>query len=94
MKPPVVIHLKSSKPAARVEAAHPTENNNYVMPKGKPNPLTVAQQWLGARLVLREAGHHSLDGQPAGLDAIMRATNAILVANGFEQVVHSDRWRV
>jgi len=93
-RPPLVVHITSPKPVARPDTAHPTEKPNYVMPRGKANPLAVAKQWLGKRLVLRETGHHSLDGQPAGLDQIMKATNRVLVAQGVEQVLHSDRWRV
>ena len=64
-------------------------------PKEKPNPLTVAAYWLGKRLI-EKRGTYWLDNAPAGLDAIMRATNEVIKAkgNGEIQVGYNSRWLV
>ncbi len=64
-----------------------------VPPKIKQNPVKLAQQWLGKRLVERNGGFW-LDGVPVSLDIVMRATNAMLKASGMEMCLHAEKWRV
>jgi hypothetical protein len=58
----------------------------------KPNPMAVAQFWLGTRLEERPAGYF-LDRQPAGLDKIMREANRVAMASGAEPLLYKDSWR-
>lgn len=69
----------------------PTEKSGYT-PTEPVNPVKVAQRWLGNRLTEKQ-GAFWLDSRPANLDAVMRETNRMLMANGIEQV-GIDRWRV
>jgi hypothetical protein len=95
MRPPLVVHIKSPKSVKRYlsEAPRlPVEPNRTALPKDKPNPLRVAEQWLGMRLELRDTGSHRLDGVPVSLHTIMRATNAILAAKGVEQIQYDPKW--
>lgn len=62
-------------------------------PKQRPNPLTVAKGWLGNRLVEKPSGFW-LDGRPASLDTVMRASNGAAKEAGVEQITYSERWVV
>lgn len=95
MKPPLVVHIKArvADPAPRVAQRLPSEKSDYCPPKGKANPLHTASVWLGRRLVERPSGYF-LDRVPVSLDQVMRETNRVLAANGIEQVLHCDRWKV
>lgn len=62
-------------------------------PKAKVNPLAMARAFLGRRVEERASGYF-LDGVPANLDTIMREFNRQMVAQGSEQITHSDRWVV
>lgn len=90
MNRPVVVYIKSA-PAPQPRQA-PQDRPDYT-PRTRPSPLHVAAVWLGPRLEERPSGYF-LDRVPANLDAIMRATNAVLKANGAEQVLNSENWRV
>jgi hypothetical protein len=71
---------------------HPTEKDAIGAPPDKPNPVKVAERWLGKRLVEKPSGFW-LDGRPASLDNVMRATNTVLKGQDIEQV-GVDRWKV
>lgn len=91
-RPPLVVVIpKKPSPPARPEQS-PLERHTY-QPKPKPNPVAVAQSRLGTRLVEKESGFW-LDGRPAKLEQVMRETNRLLKAQGIEQIVTSERWRV
>jgi hypothetical protein len=62
-----------------------------VMP-AKPNPIAEAHRWLGKRLRETTDGFR-LDGVPANLPSVMKATNRILKAQGIDQI-GPDGWRV
>ena len=105
MKPPlVIVKPKGTKPDTapkRASAApaqpHAAERFDFT-PRQRPNPLGVAQIWLGSRLTEKTmpdgSTSHFLDGRPTYLDAIMRETNRVLQANGHEQIGRSERWLV
>jgi len=69
----------------------PKENLSAAKPK--PNPLQVAKQWLGKRLVERPSGYW-LDSVPVNLTCIMRATNTVIKAHGAEQLDAHPDWLV
>lgn len=85
-----------TKPDRRVPAAKPSSEwlpreRIEPMPRGKPNPITFAQFWLGERL--QERGDvFLLDGQPTRLDEIMLMANRIARSNGQDMVTACDRW--
>lgn len=88
-KPPVVVVLKSAPvPAPTVP---PLLDRNDRPPKQKPNPVTIAQFWLGNRLEERN-GCFILDGVPARLDTVMRETNRLLKASGADIIDVNPRW--
>lgn len=95
-RPPMVVYVKPQKTidrAFRPDTKHHAEAASYTPPKGKQNPLKVAEHWLGRRLEERATGYF-LDRVPASLDTIVREMNRVLVANGLEQVTASDKWLV
>jgi hypothetical protein len=71
----------------------PAEHHAYT-PTERASPVTTAQRWLGDRLEDRGESGYYLDGQPAKLDAIMRATNRVLKRHGQEQVTNSASWHI
>jgi hypothetical protein len=73
-------------------ASVPAQNDNRPAQREKPNPLRLAGIWLGGRLRETPDGFR-LDGVPASLQAVMRATNAAMKAANFDQV-GPDHWRV
>ena len=72
---------------------HRDTDRSAAIPKGRQNPLLVAERQLGKRLVEKPSGYW-LDGVPVSLDGIMKATNMILKAGGMPQCLHNDRWKV
>ena len=86
---PVVVVLKSIATPPRREQL-PADRHDY-NPKQRPNPLAVAQFWLGSRFEERTAGYF-LDGTPADLTRLMRETNIVLKANGHEPIATNPRW--
>ena len=96
-RPPLVVVIpKRASPPVPAQP-HAAENHSYI-PRQRPNPLTVAQHWLGRRLSERTLPDGSvgcfLDGRPTNLAATMRAANAVLKANGVEQIGTNPRWVV
>ncbi|WP_435008014.1 hypothetical protein P12x_005281 [Tundrisphaera lichenicola] len=59
----------------------------------RQNPLAFAKTWLMERFVEKPTGFW-LDGVPVNLDALMQAANAVVKANGAEQLGHNPRWLV
>lgn len=59
----------------------------------KPAPMEMAKWHLGSRLQERN-GSYYLDGHPAKLNDVMRATNKILVGMGAKQIGKNPDWRV
>lgn len=90
MKPPLVIVKRAHSVPQPIRL--PVERPSYTPPE-KVSPLTAAQRWLAPRLEDRGESGYYLDGQPARLDGIMRATNRVLKAHGHEQVVSKESWR-
>lgn len=102
-----VVYLLKSKPdykRKRMEAAKraavtrkennlvPFYDNGIVAPvKKQHNPLELAALMLGNRLREKPAGYF-LDGLPASLTQIMRATNSVLIQRGLEQITVNPQW--
>lgn len=64
-----------------------------LIPEEKPNPIVIAQRWLGSRL--KDNGRqYFLDNHPVSLNQVMWATNRLLVDNGLKQITHNEIWRV
>jgi hypothetical protein len=78
--------LDSNRVAQHGERQQPTPNE-------KPNPIAIAQVWLGSRLQERPSGYW-LDGIPVSLKTIMRETNRLLVASGCDQIASNPVWVV
>jgi hypothetical protein len=91
MKPPLVIVKRTRKPT--IPWKLPVERPSYTPPV-KVSPLTAAQRWLGPRLEDRGESGYYLDGQPAKLNDIMRATNRVLKAHGYDQVTAKREWTI
>ena len=89
-KPPVVVIRNSAPESPAPREPSPLDRHDYT-PKQKPNPLTVAQFWLGDRLRERN-GCFVLDGVPARLEEVMRETNRVLRASGAEMIDVNPRW--
>jgi hypothetical protein len=73
-------------------AARPPVDRPPPPPKEKPNPVEIASRVLSSRLIEKPESGFWLDDQPASLDTVMRAANAVLNRHGLEQV-GPDKWR-
>ncbi len=90
-RPPLVI-VKPDRSIPKPQKL-PAEHHDYT-PKEQVSPLTAAQRWLSERLVDRGETGYFLDGRPAGLHAVMRATNRVLKSYGMDQVGKDPGWLV
>lgn len=86
---PIVVVKRSRKPP--IPWKLPVERPSYSPPE-KVSPLTAAQRWLGNRLEDRGESGYFLDGQPARLDDMMKATNRVLKTHGQEQIGTKPEW--
>jgi hypothetical protein len=91
VKRPIVVHIKTAPEPIRQKL--PPDRHDYT-PSPPPNPLTLASLWLGRRLVEKADSGFWLDGTPASLDDVMRATNRILKAHRIEQLGRNPKWLV
>lgn len=101
-RPPVVVQVKPARKPTGTTTPKPhaewlPKEATGTAFKGKPNPLAVAQHWLGTRLTERRLPDGSLgyflDGTPADLTRLMRETNRALLAHGQEQLIANPAWR-
>lgn len=89
-KPPlIVVHRRITAPPRPERSA--TERHTFISQQ-KPNPLTLAQCWLGPRLEDRPLSLY-LDGQPAKLDRVMQETYRVMIAAGEQPDIPNERWR-
>lgn len=88
-RPPLVIVKKCPKPPIPYKL--PVEPI-VALPKEKVNPIITAHRCLGPRLQERGDAGYYLDGQPARLKDIMRATNQILRQHGQEPIGTHPEW--
>lgn len=94
-RPKPVMVVKNSKPAPRRQTPAEVEVRQ---PKTKQNPLALARNWLGKRLVEKPAGPEQrlcywLDGLPVNLEVIMRETYGRMIAAGVEPEIPNPRWK-